>query len=296
MSDAQELFGRVIEVTAGIQGEEGFRIVALPTTEDSRGSLRVDFHAQYKPDGKPSKAQAIIYNPPDRMIHDLLEGERAFLSISAGYLGRFGEVFTGSPVRKGTEVTRTSGGDIKLVIAAVSGGSRYRTAAVRLSRSGRPRVKDIAEEVVTQAGWTMGRNEIDPALVYTRGFSVAGAGSEAVAAVARRGRVDVSMAGDTVHLLDPVLDTRAGVRVAKFSARPDRRNLIGDVTKTDKGLRFRGLLEANMLPGDQAVLEYFDFGKGAWVTTRVILVEVTYRGSNYARDHFIEGVGRPLRS
>lgn len=292
----QELFGRVIEVVTGIQGDEGFKVTAEPTVLTNKPSLRVDFHAQYKTDGKPSKGRAVIFNPPDQMIADLLEGERSFLSISAGYVDRFGTVFAGIPVRDGTDVVKTSGGDVKLTVTAVSGGPRYRRAVAELSLGGRQKAKDVAEQVVNDAGWEIGKNEIDDAIVYPRGFAFAGNASEALHAIARKAQVEVSIVGDRVDLLNPIAVTNNAEEVTKFSSRPDRANLIGQVTKTDKGLRFRGLLEPDVLPGTQVVLEYFDLRKGDWVEERVVLREVTYKGSNYGKDFYIDGIGRPIRS
>lgn len=296
MPAANQLFGRVIQVITGIQGQPGFKVLAEPLIVTDIPALRVDFNVKYTTDGKPSKATAVIYNPPDQMIADLLEGENAFLGISAGYVGRYGDIFSGIPVRDGTDVEKASGGDVKLTIAALSGGPRYRTALAQISLAGRQQAKDIAEKLVIDAGWTMGRNDIDPAIVYPRGYVSTGNAAENILAVARYSKTEFTIIGDEVSFLGISSDAGANQQeVTKFSSKPDLGNLIGNVSRTDKGLKFRGLLEPGIYPGSLVSLEHYDLRKRDWVNERVILREVTYVGSNYGSDFFVECSGKAIK-
>lgn len=293
----QELFGRVIEIIVGIQGSEGFRVLAEPAVLTDLPALRVDFLSEYKTDGKPNKAKISIFNPPDRMISDLLRGEEAFISISAGYTERFGLVFAGRPTRDGITVGMVGSGDVKLQIMAMAGGPTYRQAAAKMALPGRRRARDVAEQLAQDGGWTVGKNEIDPNIVYPRGFYASGDAPEVLREVARYGQVEILISGTEMSFLNPTRINDTQEVVAVFSSRPDKANLIGNVARTDKGrLKFKGLLEPELRPGDQVVLEFYDLKQAGWVKERVVLRDVSYRGSNYGRNFFVECSGRPIRS
>ena len=303
---SQELYGRVIEIVTGIQGSSGYKVTAEPAFLDGKEtSLHVDFQAKYTTDGKPSKAHVVIINPPDQMVDDMLRGEDSWLSISAGYPNRFGVIFAGKPLRDGVTVSKTSGGDVKLKIVAHSGGDRYRRALAELSLSGRQTARSVVEQIVSAAGsftfpesfWEIERNDIDANIVYPRGFVWSGNCVEALQAVAEYTQTELSIVGDKVRFLNPSPAAGdKGVEVTRFSSMTDLANLVGNVTRTDKGIKFVGLLEPSISPGDHVLLEFYDIRMHGWVEERIAVREVTYKGSNYGKNFFVECVGKVVRS
>lgn len=289
-----ELYGRVIEVVTGVQGEQGFRVKTRPIPQQS--GLRVDFNVNFKSDGKPASARVLLYNPPTRMISDLLRGERSFLSLEAGYLQRFGIIFAGIPTRDGVEVERASHGEVRLEITAHSGGARYRDAATSISLGGRQVAAALAEDIARRAGYVVDKNEIPDASIYPRGFSFSGKTSEALAEIAAFTRTEVFIDGDRLSFLSLSQPRASQLSVPLFSARQRNPNLVGTPTWTDKGLKFQGLLEPDLRPGKQVVVEFYDLTKDAWVKNRLVLREVQYTGSNYGQEFFVTGVGKVVGS
>lgn len=290
---AVSLYGRVIEVVTGIQGRDGFRVKTRPVPDQS--GLRVDFKVDFKTDGKPAKATATIYNPPRQMMSDLLQGEAAFLSIEAGYLKRLGVVFAGKPARDGIEVERGDRGEVKLEIVAHAGGARYRSAATSISRGGRQEAKALAADIATRAGYKVAKNQIGDSEIYPRGFIFAGKASEALAQIAAFTQTELFIEGDTVSFLSPT-PGRSSEFVTSFSSKQENPNLVGTPVWTDKGLKFQGLLEPTLRPGDQVLVEFFDLSKGQFVRHRLSLREVSYKGSNYGKEFYISGVGKVVGS
>lgn len=289
-----ELYGRVIEVVTGIQGQQGFRVETRPVPDQS--GLRVDFKVRFKADGKPPQAQVTIYNPPKRMISDLLRGEDSFLSIEAGYLRRVGLIFAGKPIRDGVEIERGQHGEVTLQVVAHSGGARYREATTGLSVGGRQSAKRLAEDVARRAGYVVGKNQIDTAKVYPRGFSFSGKASAALAEIAAFTRTELFIDGDTINFLSVDADVLPLEFVPVFSAKQDRPNLVGTPVWGDKGLKFQGLLEPNLRPGSQVVVEFYDLTKDAFVEHRVVLREVEYSGSNFGQGFTVSCVGKVVGS
>ena len=290
----------------GIQGSEGYKVVAEPEFLNGKStSLHVDFQVKYSTDGKPVTGSVSICNPPDQMVDDMLRGEDSFLSISAGYTNRFGLLFAGIPIRDGVSLSKTSAGDVKLQIVAHSGGPRYRRAVSEFSLSGRQTAQAVAEMLVDVAGtftfpeskWEIERSDIDPSIIYPRGFVWSGNCVEGLQEVAEYTQTELSIVGDKVRFLDPAAsEVGDGVLVTRFSSMPDLGNLVGSVTRTDKGVKFKGLLEPSISPGDHVLLEFYDLRMQGWIEERVAVREVTYKGSNYNKDFYVECVGKILRS
>lgn len=295
-----EQFGRSIEVVAGIQGSEGFQVTADPATLSATGRPpRIDFRVTDKADGKPTRGSVTLYNPPDELISDLLSGEDAFLRLSAGYRGNIEPLFSGEPIRDGSGVTRSERGDLQLTVAALAGGARFRDATFSASLAGRQSVRDLAERFATEGGWRIGRNDIPTSAVYPRGFFDAGDTVAALERLARYTGMDLAFSGSTVNFLDMRTDPPAGAEsVPLFSSKTGIEgpgNLVGSVQRTDEGLKFRAFLVGGLAPGDQALVEHYDYVRREFVRERLVLRDVTYVGSNYGRQFYIEGVGRAVQ-
>ena len=291
---AEGRFGRVVEVVAGVQGEQGYRLRAEPLVVSDVPAPRIDFNVAYKTDGKPNKGEITLYNPPQELISDLLRGEDAFISLSAGHVNNVGFIFAGHPIKDGVDVDIVGSSDLRVRVLAMGNIRQYRTALSQISLSGQQNVRSLVSEIAVDGGWTVGRNDIPTDLQYPRGFAFAGNSAVALEKIASYAKMDILFAGDTVSFLDPTAGDESQELVPVFSNAADRMNLIGTVAKRVEGYQFKGVLEPGLLPGDQVVLEFFDYASNVNRRERIVLRDVTYNGSTHGKTFEISGVGRPV--
>lgn len=295
MSGGMENYGRTVEIITGIQDLIGYRTLHLPVTLSSDPNQpKVSATVNYALDGTPGNAAVNIYGPPPEMVKDLLSGERAFLRISAGYNGVLKEVFSGRPTKDGTKAVRLEDGGVRLTISALSGGSKYRLATVRISER-YAKVRPLFERVVKEAGWQMGRNDIPEALEYPRGICWPGDASELLKRMATYAGCELLISGDVISVIDPTKDLPDGVEEVPFFSSWNR-NLIGSVAHTDKGVTFSALLEDGSLrPGKQVVLGYYSIATNEPVQERGVLRDTSFHISTHEDAFRIQGVLRPVR-
>lgn len=290
-------FGRHIVIHAGKQGQEGTRIETFPVnlTGERTHSLHVEFAVTASTDGAPARLDLTLYNPPEKLVNDMLSPSgTGFVSVAAGYIDQpDSEIFAGSPVPGGARLTR-EGGDIVLTIEALSGGTRYRDASVVLGRRGRVLARALAEQVATDAGWTVGRNEIPADLVYTRGYAATGSAARVLEQIAYYADVEVVYPyGDLVEFLDPNKVIPPGFEQGvRFSTAAG--NLIGYPTYDNEGRwSFDGLISPGLAVGRQVVLRVPDLmAKDTFVDIRLQIQELSFKGSNFNNEFYVHGVGR----
>lgn len=289
-------FGRHILIHAGKQGQEGTRIETHGVNLDGEGtpSLHVGFSVVSSSDGAPARADIQIFNPPERLVRDMLAPGVGFVSVAAGYGDQAdAQVFAGSPVPGGARFTREAG-DLLLTIEALSGGTRYRDASVALGRQGRVTARRVAQEIAEQAGWSVTRNEIDPDIVYPRGFASAGSVARTLEKIAAYAGVEVVYPfGDHIEFIDPAKTVPPGFEPGvRFSTKAG--NLIGFPLQADDGRwSFDGLISPGLAVGKQVVLESPDLlRRNTYVDMRLQIQELSFKGSNYMTEFYVHGVGR----
>jgi hypothetical protein len=295
------LHGRRITIVAGIQGQPGTQISTTPWQTTGETSLHVAFHTTASTDGQPDRGVVEIFNPPLKMAKDLLNppvGTGTFLSVVAHYENVAPAViFAGVPIPGGVELEK-AGGDFRLVISALSGGTRFRDAAVRVGLRGRVLVRAAATFLANDAGWHIERNDIPPTLAYPRGVSFGGSAAAALAKVAAYANCELrygSGDGTGVDFIsrDPTLLPNQ-TTAPEFSTA--RGNLVETPTRNDEGMiSFKGLIVPGVAVGGQALLTYPDvLNPGSNRTDRLQLTEISYKGANNEREFYILGSGRRL--
>tara|TARA_Y100001973_G_scaffold92076_1_gene141396 strand:- start:92 stop:997 length:906 start_codon:yes stop_codon:yes gene_type:complete len=296
MSEA--LYGRRVEVIVGLQGKPGYSLVSASPLLSMEPAYRIDFAVtDAVGDGKPAQAVVTICNPPKRLVADLLTGEKAFISIAAGYGDRAGLLFAGKPLRDGVEFSRESA-DTKLKITAMTGGTAYRDTYSTISLNSNAVVVSLVEQLCKEMGFTIVKNDIPTSLTYPRGFSHAGTAASALSRLSRYAKVHMSIsATGEVRFLDPNNDqvlASSQEKVPLFSSITG--TLIGMVSKTDKGTKFRGLLISGLSPGKQVVLEHYDALGRSLVRSTLVLRDVKYDGSTEKKNFYVTCVGRVVKS
>ena len=266
--------------------------------DSTEPAYRIDFAVvDVVGDGKPARAVVTICNPPDRLVADLLTGETAFISVAAGYGSRAGLIFAGKPMRDGVEFSRDKA-DTKLKVTAMTGGTAYRDTYSTISLNANASVVSLVEQLCLDMSFTIVKNDIPASLTYPRGFSHAGTAASALSRLSRYAKVHMSIsATGEVRFLDPNNDqvlASSQERVPLFSS--VRGTLIGMVSKTDKGTKFRGLLVAGLSPGKQVVLEHYDALGRNLMRSTVVLRDVKYDGSTEKRNFYVTCIGRVVKS
>lgn len=287
-----DLYGRRIQVIVGSEGQIGRLFF---NDGASKHDLRVDFRAHFPMDGTPSTASVTIYNPPRQTLFDALRGEDVVMSIRAGYAnGALSDIFSGRTVRDEASVTLKDG-EVILTVNAASGGSAYREAFATVGRDGHASARRIAEDICEQAGFKLGVADFDDA-VRPRGYYYAGYAAAALRDLARSTGTALSFDGDTVNFTDLNKASTGEVKVPLLSM--TNGNLLDMPDRVQGGTRFRALLSGGLRPGSEVVLEYVDLTTGnsqlRATRERLRLLEVTYTGSNYGAEFYVEGVGRAL--
>lgn len=287
------LYGRRVEVVYGRQGTEGAKIVTESPIGSTVEGHRIDFTTSGGRDGIPHKANIKIYNPPRVDAAALISaGPDGFVSLAAGYNGRASPIFVGVPIREGVHVSRQPDGTLILNIEALSVSEKLLRTRVSVSVAGVVPAASAVDLVASQSGWLVGATSFPDYIRFPRGYSYTGTALNAFRRIAQYTRTTLHVNGGVVEFLLPDEAPAGFDRAVQFSE--ETGNLLEHPKVTDRGLTFKGMLDASVIPGRQISVVFKDFVSRKLRTRNILVQDRTFHGSTHAIEFHVRGHGREI--
>lgn len=294
MAGEYTLFGRTVEVTVVMPSGRTTTFTSLPLRLSDRPKPNISAKASYKVDGKPPKCTLKLLNPPQELVGEALAaGSGAVVQVRAGYDGKLDEVFTGKAIREGVSFSAPGGKDAELAFECVAGAKLYREAIASISVTGRVTAKQLIQQACNQAGYLVkGLDEV-PDVVFPSGYYATSNVSVLLDKLAAITKTTISYTSDTtVKITGRQVPPSGTERVPFFDQ--EQAGVIGTPTKTDKGLKFKVLLRAEIRPGSYVSIRYYDFVAGTYVISTVRVSDVTFNLSTYGKNFYTSIVGKEV--
>lgn len=273
------LFGRQVIVRLGPAGGTGREL----------SGLRVGFAVKLSTSSSVNTATITIYNPAPDTI-SAIQDPTAAIELLAGYsVARLR--FRGNPTPGGVSIAR-QGPDRILKIEAQEAGYAWRSARVSVSYAESVDLETVYAEVSTQLGLPAAVVQVPSGVVFAPGLVLTGLASDVLARLA-------AMSGSQTFTRDGgicfiPIDGDTGEVAPIYSAASG--NLIGSPTPTvassggstggSNGIKIRGLLDADLRPGQKFQVESESYN-GTYTAT-----DVSMSGdSGFAQDFYLDATG-----
>lgn len=276
---------------------ENLRVQAEVGTElfeaDPQTRARIDFDLKHVL-GETPEGTVTLYNPPDGFGSVL--NRSSFVRVSAGWEGKLGTVFAGTPPKDGVKLTE--GRDITLAVkVAPNAVDRWRRA-VSLTSRGQKSYKEAVTDCITGMGFQVGTLDLSEAPTYlSRGMVFEGPGWRALRTLAASANADVVFDDETVHIILPDKGIPAKMEeIPKFSQSENEGNIIGSVERTDKGLEITTFFDLRLRVGGRAYFEWYDRFTGKDMRGVFVIVGVHHRGSSHGTERTTRVTARYARS
>lgn len=291
----KELYGRRVQVVFGKQGEEGAKLDSRSPIGGKVEGHRIDFTVSGGRDGSPYKGNIKIFNPDRRDAATLINaGRDGFVSLSAGYGDRADKIFSGIPMREGVHMSRDPDGTYILNIEALGVSEEVLRARVSVSVAGPISATQVLILLAVQTGWDIGPAVFKDTDVFPRGYTYTGKAHEAFRRLAAFTRTALHYNGNVVEFLPPDSAPAGFDRVVRFSERDG--NLLSLPVVTDRGLSFKGMLDASVEPGRQVSTVFRDFVTREMRTRNILVQDRTFNGSSHAVQFHVKVNGREILS
>lgn len=270
------LFRRQVIVRLGPAGGAGREL----------SGLRIGFQVKLSTSSSTNTATITIYNPAPDTI-SAIQDPTAAVELLAGYdVARLR--FRGNPTPGGVSIAR-QGPDRILKIEAQEAGYAWRTARVSVSYADAVDLETVYADVSAQLGLPAAVVRVPSGVTFGPGLVLSGLASDVLARLAQMsgsqvftrdgGVVFIEAGGDTGEVA-PIYSAAAG-------------NLIGSPTptavngsSTSNGIRIRGLLDADLRPGQKFQVQSESY-TGTYTAT-----DVSMQGdSGYANDYYLDATG-----
>lgn len=270
------LQARVVEVTLGQEGQEGF------VYRGSAHGFHIEAQVQYSLDAPP-KASITLYNISDAAVGALF-GPRPIVTLAAGY-GAPTTLFVGSPVRAGVKVTRNGGTRTVEIEAQTS--HQYMTAKpARFTFEGSTTYNQVAAGVAESIGLQLGVSHIPDSLVFPNGFTFVGDAVAAFQRIAQSSLTYWTIEEGKVFFLyrDQSREEGSEGRII-FSSKTG--NLIGTPEWKDDGVAIKGLLDPTVRPGMAFKFESLSPVTGQFTSTTQVARDVSFAVSSRGPEFYV---------
>ena len=196
----------------------------------------------------PKNMQMRIYNPSPDTVRKILE-EGSAVTLSAGYEGSFGQIFTGAIIQK--RVGRESATDTYLDISAVDGDAILNNAIISIPIPSGTNSYARLNTIGRAAGFTINQNDIPTnGAALSRGRVCFGLARDHLRTLCATEGVDWSINDGMVDIISQSA-YRNGDTILLNSAT----GLIGFPTQTYEGISFRCLLNPSIQQGSKVQID-----------------------------------------
>jgi len=218
------------------------RVLIIPPTGESRliELLRIKFKCEKTNEGHPNKADIEIYNLNDTS-RGLLESKNTKCQLEVGYEETVEPVFIGNVLK--TE-HKQEDADIITKVQLHDGGNRFRNARIEKGYPPGVKTKFIFQELADAMGLPLGAQVGLPDLEYSQGATFSGLVRKQLDDLTAKNGLEWSIQDETLQIIPKAGFTADSVIVISSDS-----GMIGQPTKTDKGVEFSALLNPQLRPG-----------------------------------------------
>ncbi len=276
------LFGRVVVVELGQEGETGKRFVGL----------RTSFRVVHTRAASPNTLSMSMWNP-NPITLALLDGPSPSVRLLVGYADAVAPdepvvprlIFTGQPVKNGRTVEKT-GTDRILRIEAQDGGRQYREGRLDITIATPTTLSAVVALAGAVMGIPLGTVTLVPDVALTQGFVASGSARDVLDRIVLGANADWMIRDGVLHVI-PVGAAVPGL-APLFSS--ETGTLIGQPIKRERGkVEIRALLNPALRPGSPFRVVSRSV-KGNFIAGDVVFVG----DSGFDRPFYIETIGSPI--
>lgn len=264
--------------------EESFECGSAPGRPDG---LRCAFRVSRTVKKSVNTASIELYNiSREQRLYSLLRKRELRVGLAVGYGDNFRYIFEGNPEKNGVTVAYP-GPDRILRIKANDCLRKYQTGTVSVRVNGNTTMGAVVPEVLRQLGLPAGALDYDPSQPLQRGFRGDGPVRDVLDRLAAIAGADWSFQNGRFQFVRRGNVTKYGPVFATANG-----TLIGDPETTDKGVRFKALMDPDLEPGGGFSLEPAVPGNGGFYKC----IQVDYIGDTWGGEFVVQGLGRRMKT
>jgi hypothetical protein len=238
------LWDRRWNLSAGLPGESG-----LSWGTASEPAPQIEFDVQLTSRSGLNKAVIKLYNLSDRSVGHL-ERPQTVVTLSAGYPDLIAQIFSGSIAERGATTEWTSGGDRITTIEAGEGELELQQTRIASSFAGKTSVIEVLEGIAGALNVGLYQPDQIPSLEYQSGWVFAGLARSALDSIARDLRVEWSIQGGQLLLIEPGATTTESAYLISPAS-----GLIGPAKRVKQGVELTSLLLPGLRPSRRVTVE-----------------------------------------
>ncbi len=276
------LFGRVVVVELGQEGEAGKRFA----------NLRTSFRVVHTRASAPNTLSLSLWNP-NPITPALLDGSSPLARLLVGYADAVDPdapvvprlIFTGQPVKNG-RTTEKNGTERILRIEAQDGGRQYREARIDITIASPTTLSALVTLAAAAMRIPLGTVTLDPDVALTQGFVGSGSARDVLDRIVLGQNADWMIRDGVLHVI-PVGAAVPGL-APLFSS--ESGTLIGQPIRRERGkVEIRALLNPALRPGSPFRVVSRSV-KGNFIAGDVVFVG----DSGFDRPFYVETIGSPI--